>query len=210
LDPVWYSTMFGVYMFAGAMISFFAAAVLLFMVLQRLGLMPDGLVTQEHYHDLGKWLFGFVFFWGYIAFSQYMLIWYGNIPEENTFYAARGVSLNDAAPTGPWGAVALLLLFGHFLIPFPLLLSRWVKRGRGPLAFAAAWMLVVHLVDMIWVTLPAETYDGGIALPIVAAVCCWAGIGGLWLAGLIWITGQHSLIAHRDPRIGEAVAFENI
>ena len=102
LSPEWFSTIFGVYFFSGAMVAFLAAVIVFAMILQASGRLSES-VTVEHYHDLGKLLFAFVIFWGYIAFSQYLLIWYANIPEETDWLLVR--------QRGGWTAVSLLLLF---------------------------------------------------------------------------------------------------
>src|SRR5690606_31036486 len=118
-----------------------AVTVLVCRFLQKRGILTQS-VTVEHYHDLGKWLFAFTFFWGYIAFSQYMLIWYGNIPEEQAWFAYRGGSTNPEVPSSPWGWASVALLFGHLLIPFAALLTRKTKRRLGMLAFWATWLVV--------------------------------------------------------------------
>ena len=104
------------------------------------------MITAEHYHDLGKLTFAFVFFWGYIAFSQYMLIWYANMPEETQFYLPRQL--------GPWAGVSLALLAVHLLIPFAGLMSRHAKRRLGVLAFWSVWVLVANLLDLFWLVMP--------------------------------------------------------
>ncbi|QNN24437.1 quinol:cytochrome C oxidoreductase [Planctomycetales bacterium ZRK34] len=214
LNPEWYSTMYAVYLFAGGLAGFFAWMILSLRLLQSHGIMTSS-VNQEHYHDLGKWLFGFVFFWSYVAFSQYMLQWYANIPEETAWFAQRGATTHDAVSwteSGPWPILALVLLFGHSLIPFPALLSRWCKRILGVLTFWAAWMAVFHLVDMIFVIMPAmqmhET-ESTFTMQIVIAVCGFVGIGGFWFASLFWWAGARSVMPLKDPRIAESLAHEN-
>ena len=140
LSPRWFSTIFGVYFYSGAVVGFFAAIILAAVVLQLLGRLRTSM-TVEHYHDLGKLLFAFVIFWGYIAFSQYLLIWYANIPEETEWYLVR--------QSGPWLWVSLVLLFGGLLIPFCGLLSRHAKRRRWSLAFWAVWLLAMHWLDLV-------------------------------------------------------------
>ncbi len=198
LDPHWYSTIFGVYFFAGAFLGFCA---LLIVLLALLGRASDlgRLVGVEHCHDLGKLLFAFVVFWAYIGFSQYMLIWYANLPEETVWYRIR--------QTGPWTAVSLLLLFGHFLAPFLLLMSRHPKRRRAVLVAAALWLLAMHWLDLFWLVLPGARPDG----PLFRAVdgLCFVGLGGLFLAALAWRLGRVNLIAARDPRLDESLRFEN-
>ena len=199
LHPHWYSTIFGVYFFAGSVLGFLALTILVAQLLQNGGYMRQ-IVTTEHYHDLGKLLFGFVFFWGYIAFSQYMLIWYGNIPEETEWFLQR--------QTGDWVWVSLALLFGHFLIPFPSLLSRHVKRHRGALAFWAIFLLVMHWVDLYWLVMPSlheETAPLGL-IDLFALV----GVGGLCVANFGYVARGKSLVPVKDPRLAESLAFENM
>ena len=198
LEPSWFSTIFGVYYFSGTAVGFLAALILAALAVQRSGRLA-GLITVEHYHDLGKLLFGFVVFWGYIAFSQYMLIWYGNIPEETVYYLKR--------QTGPWASVSLLLLFGNLLIPFLGLLSRAIKRRPALLGFWAAWLLVFHWVDMYWLVMPNL---GGTRLPLgLIDLALVVGMGGLFVAGVLWSAGNRPLLPVRDPRLAESLAFEN-
>ena len=128
-DPAWFSTIYGVYIFATGMLSFIAVMIVTCYLLQRRGRV-ERLVRIEHYHDLAKFLFGFVVFWAYIAFSQFMLYWYGNIPEETLWYRHR---MSDG-----WQHLGLLLIVMHFAIPFLALLSRRHRRSPGWLAGWAA------------------------------------------------------------------------
>jgi hypothetical protein len=146
LESAWFSTMFPVYFFAASCCGYFAFQILAMYFVQRKGKLL-GEITIEHYQDAGKLLFAFgIVFWAYIAYSQYMLIWYANLPEETPWYMARQI--------GGWGAITLLLLFGHFLGPFLVLISRHPKRRRGVLAAAATWMLLVHIIDIYWLVMP--------------------------------------------------------
>jgi len=198
LDPHWYSTIFGVYFFAGAFLGFTALLVVLLAALGRQSEFGR-LVGTEHRHDLGKLLFAFVVFWAYIGFSQYMLIWYSNLPEETVWYAAR--------QTGPWAAVSGLLLYGHFLAPFLVLMSRHPKRRRKVLLGAAAWLLAMHWLDLFWLVMPSARSAG----PLVRLVdlACFVGLGGLFLAALAWRLRRVNLIPVRDPRLAESLRFEN-
>jgi hypothetical protein len=198
LDPHWYSTIFGVYVFAGSVMAFCATLALTMMLTQASGRLRD-VLTVEHYHDVGKLLFAFVFFWGYIAFSQFMLIWYANIPEETRWYRVRF--------DGGWLTLSLALLFGHFLVPFVGLLPRGAKRRKSLLAFWAVLLLVMHYVDLLWLIGP--TAGGGVSFGIIE-VLCLAGVGGLYVAGFFVLARSRSLIPLRDPRLGESVAFENL
>ncbi|MHC4991566.1 MAG: quinol:cytochrome C oxidoreductase [Planctomycetota bacterium] len=146
LEPHWFSTMFGVYFFAASSCSFIATVILLVFFLQRAGKLRTQ-ITLDHYQDLGKLLFAFgIVFWAYIAYSQMMLIWYANIPEETTWFIVRTV--------GGWWGVSLLLIFGHFIVPFVLLISKHPKRNPAVLAALAAWMLMMAYVDFYWAIMP--------------------------------------------------------
>ncbi len=214
LDPHWFSTIFGLYYSSGAIVGTIAALVLAAVFLQSTGRLTS-LITVEHYHDLGKLLFAFVVFWGYIAFSQYLLTWYGNIPEETTWYQDRQV--------GVWATVSLGLWFGNLLIPFFGLLCRRVKRQKAALAFWAVWLLVFHWIDVYWLVMPTYWRDaighgaGGRqvaasdVLPATAVdLCLLAGLGALYLAGLLRVAGDRSLAPLKDPRLAEALEFENL
>jgi len=198
-DPKWFSTIFGVYYFAGSAVGFFALLAVVMYLLQRSGRLARS-ITVEHYHDVGKLLFAFVVFWAYIAFSQYMLIWYGNLPEETAWYLRR--------QTGSWTAVTFALLFGHFVIPFLGLVSRYPKRRPGLLALAAAWVLVMHWIDVYWLAMP-EASPQGVGFSILD-VLCFVGIGGWFLAWCAYLLRTCSLIPEKDPRLAESLAFENV
>jgi hypothetical protein len=205
LSPAWYSTIFGIYFLAGIMLAGIATLILVLLALQRAGVLTAS-VTIEHYHDLGKYLFAFVFFWGYIAFSQYLLIWYANLPETTFWFAIRGASTSQVL-TNDWSYVALALLFGKFLIPFAGLMSRHVKRSRSGLAFWAIWILVFHWVDLWWLVLPQMGVEVRWGLPEAAI---FLGLGGMVVAFWVRIANRLPLLALGDPRLDEALAFENI
>ncbi len=208
VDPHWYSTIFGIYYIAGSMLAGFAALILALMTLQRLGYLRDS-INVEHYHDLGKWLFGFTFFWGYIAFSQYMLLWYSNIPEETKWLAHRGATTVPKDVNG-WTGVTLALLFGQLLIPFAGLMSRHVKRNLSFLAFWAAWILVFHWIDMYWLIMPElDPLHYTVHFGLIE-VLCFIGIGGIFVATNLRLMAGHALRPLHDPRLPEAVSFENV
>lgn len=199
LTPHWYSTIYGLYYFSGGMVGALAAIILLAIALQAAGLLRN-LVTVEHYHDLGKLLFAFVIFWGYMAFSQYMLIWYANLPEETEWYRPRN--------SGAWGVMSLVLLFGHLFIPFLGMMSREIKRRKALLGFWAMWLLVVHWLDVYWLAMPALTPN---RVPLgLMDLACLAGVGCLFVAGVIWVGTAAALVPVKDPRLAESLAFENI
>ncbi|HJQ96847.1 MAG TPA: hypothetical protein VJ826_00970 [Candidatus Polarisedimenticolaceae bacterium] len=198
LTPHWYSTIFGVYVFAGSVLAFFAFLPLLAFLVQRGGALRRA-VTVEHYHDLGKLVFAFTVFWAYIGFSQYMLMWYANLPEETVWYKAR--------QTGGWTAVSVFLIFGHFLVPFLALMSRNVKRRLPTLVAGASWMLFMHYVDLTWLIRPAHS-PGVVPLSLMD-LATFVGIGGLFGAALVRRLAAHALVPVNDPRLHESVSFEN-
>ena len=212
LDPHWFSTIFGVYYFGGSMMMFFATIILVLQYLQRRGLLTE-CVNTEHYHDLGKFGFAFIVFWTYIAFSQFLLIWYGNIPEETIWYARRQVG---GEFIGPWTIVTLILLFGHFFIPFLGMMSRHVKRNSWSLQFFCIWLIAMHWLDMFWLVMPelgeyhsANPAEARIPFGLVE-IAGVIGLVGLYIAGLARVASGRKLVPENDPRISEALAFHNM
>jgi hypothetical protein len=198
LEPEWYSTMFGVYWFSGALVTFFALLALIVVGLRRVGLLVD-VVGVEHFHDLGKLMFAFTVFWAYIGFSQFFLIWYGNIPEETIFFRER--------LAGSWHAASFLLAAGHFVVPFFFLMPRTIKRRPGPLAAGAAWLLLMHLVDVYWLVMPV-LHPEGIRIGLLD-VAAWVAVGGLFVGTFGRLAAGAPLIPIRDPRLPESMRFEN-
>ncbi len=199
LDPHWFSTIYGVYFFGGCAVAFFATLPLLAMFVQSHGAIKEA-VTVEHFHDFGKLLFGFVFFWSYIAFSQYLLIWYANIPEETGWFSVR--------QNHGWEYVSLVLIVGHFALPFAGLMSRSVRRNRGLLAIWCGLMLLVHVVDLYWLIMPSVSAEA--AGPSVLDIFCLLGVGLIWLAVLLRGLLSHSLLSTGDPHLNTSLAFHNV
>ena len=199
LDPTWFSTIFGVYYFAGCVVAVHAAFALILIWLQSSGHLTKS-VTQEHFHDVGKMLFAFVVFWAYIAFSQFLLIWYANIPEETQWYQNRF--------TGSWLSVSVLLLVGHFVLPFLGLLSRHIKRNKKTLGFWAVWLLVAHYLDLYWLVMPKLSPQG--ISPHLLDLSCFLAVSGLFFAGIAYRARKVNLIPKNDPRLKQSLAFENI
>jgi hypothetical protein len=152
LEPHWFSTIYGLYVFAGSFL-----AILCFLILAGLNLRKKGYLidvfTVEHYHDLAKFIFGFIIFWGYMGFSQYFLIWYANIPEETIWYLVRWEN--------GWDTITLIIVFGHFVFPFLALLIRASKRNFAWLKFVAIWLIVMHLLDIVWLIRPPLSHGHG-------------------------------------------------
>jgi hypothetical protein len=198
VDARWFSTMFGVYFFASCVQCVHVTLILSLLWIQGKGRLAKS-VTTEHYHDLGKMLFAFTIFWAYIAFSQFMLIWYANLPEETAWFKQRFA--------GGWGNVSWTLLFGHFVIPFFGLLSRHIKRNRKALAFWCFWQLGMVFVDMYWLVLPAVDVEPSLrAMDLLALL----GLLSALVAGAAREAGKRNLIPTKDPRLEHSLAFENI
>ncbi|MBK8980572.1 MAG: hypothetical protein IPM29_32110 [Planctomycetes bacterium] len=213
LDPHWYSTIFGIVYFAGGVMAFFATLALLAMWIQRRGYLRNA-ISQEHYHDVGKLLFAFMVFWTYVSFSQYMLIWYANIPEETVWYAHRANTHWDHGVTVPWGYVGATLAIGHFMVPFAFLMSRHMKRNRLTLAIAAVFLLVMHWFDMQYLIMPNlesadHVHHHGMSLSWLDATTM-VGMVALFLGLTVRNIASTPLIPERDPRLAESLRFHNI
>src|SRR5580765_6340188 len=198
LTPHWYSTIFGVYFFAGSFVGFIALLSVVAVAMRSAGLL-DTVISPEHLHDIGKFLFAFTAFWGYIAFSQFFLMWYGNLPEETIWYKAR--------MAGSWLPVSLLLMAGHFGIPFFYLMGRPVKRRGFTLAAGGVWLLAMHFVDIYWLVMPTLHPEG--LRPSVLDVAAFMAVGGCFVAAATWLMRRQALTPLRDPRFAESLAFEN-
>jgi hypothetical protein len=194
LDPHWFSTMFGVYNFAGMLYTTFALTAVLSIYLKRKGAL-EGIVNENHLHDLGKFMFGFTVFYAYIGFSQFMLIWYANLPEETGYFLRR--------TAGPWFWVTLFLFVGKFLVPFFWLLPRDAKRSEKTLTRVGLWMLFAHWIDIIWMVNP----EFSVKAPTIGWVEVGTQLGFLGLFGLVVtrFLSKNNVVAIGDPRLAEAV-----
>ena len=211
LNPHWFSTMFGVIIFAGCMVSGFASLILMGNWLQKNGALTTTLTTGN-YHDLGKLMWGFIIFWTYTSFSQYFLIYSANIPEETFWYNIREINPNTGE-TSAWFWVSMGLIFGHFFFPFLYLLFYKNKINGARISFIALWILAFHLLDLYWNIIPGReivpgAYVGYEARPVVGTHLFWGiasliGIG--CLCARVVIKSFNSQVAEvvpvRDPRI---------
>jgi hypothetical protein len=197
LDATWFSTMFGVYYFAGCVLAGYSTLALALMWVQSTGRLTAS-VNQEHYHDIGKMMFAFTIFWAYIGFSQFLLIWYADIPEETHWYHWRF--------EGSWKVVSALLLGAHFVVPFFGLMSRHVKRNKKSLAFWAVWILAIHYLDLFWLIYP----NGGGEVPLgLVDILCWVGVVSVFVGVSARRARGVNLIPTGDPRLADSLAFEN-
>ncbi len=194
LQPHWFSTIFGVYCFAGLFQSTMATMILMIIYCMRKGLL-NGYVTEDHLHDLGKFMFAFTVFWAYIAYSQYMLMWYANLPEETMFYQPR--------VTGSWTWVSITLLMGKFVIPFLALLPRWAKRTPAHLVAVSIWILVMQYVDLYWLIFP-NLNDKEVVFGI-PEILIFLGFAGAFLFMVTRFLSRHPIVPIKDPRIHESL-----
>jgi len=196
LNPTWFSTVFGVYYFGGSMVS----ALSLLAIITKRGRAANvfgGNMNDEHTHNIGKLMLAFVCFWTYIAFSQLMLIWIAGLPDETPFYITRFSS--------GWAPIGILLILGHFFIPFGALLSRSLKRSPTRLAWVARWILFIHLVDIFWLVMPSRDPEG-FALRWTD-VTAFLGVGLVGIAyGVSRLRGKLP-VPVRDPYIAESIRY---
>ena len=198
LNYRWFSTMFGVYIFAGAAGSSMALLVLVITALRQAGYLKN-VVTVEHYHIMGKWMLAFCIFWAYIGFGQYMLIWYANLPEETVFFLTRN--------TQSWWALSMLLVIGRFFVPFAILLLRSIKKHPHQLCWMAGWTVCMQMLDMYLVVLPA-LHGTGVHVSIwdlLSLIAIGATLAFIYLR----LLPRSSLFPVRDPRLIESLATVN-
>ncbi len=197
LNPHWYSTIFGVYNFAGLFQSTLAF-IILFVLYALKKSWIKGYVSENHLHDLGKLLFGFTTFWAYIAFSQFMLIWYANIPEETIYFLDRF--------NGEWIWVSIALLVFKFIVPFIALLPQWAKRNPSHLCAVSFLILFMQFIDVYWMVYPH--YSKSVIKFSFAEVGIFLGFLGLFLYTSTKFLEKHSLIPKDDPFHDESTSHE--
>lgn len=204
LEPNWYSTMFGVRVFASSVLISYAVIILITLGLRRAGVVGDE-INVEHYHDLGKLMFGFLVFWAYVSFSEFMLIWYASIPEETIYYHRRWDS-------SWWRTLSVSIVVLKFIVPFYLVISRNAKRNYGLIGLAAGWICVMHLVEMYYWVMPYYRDLGEMSLSFVGVttdIACIMAALGIYFAVVFRRMLNHPVIPIRDPRIGRALRFVN-
>lgn len=198
LDFKWFSTMWGVYLFAGSALSSMCVLVLLITALRSAGYFK-GVVTIEHYHIMGKLMLAFTVFWAYIGFSQYMLMWYANIPEETVYFLRRN--------TGGWNTLNIILVIGHFFLPFFILLFQGTKKRPLLLCAVAVWILLMHMLDMYIIVLPAYHLAG--PSPHWLDLVCPLAIGATLAAIFMKRLGDTPLWPLKDPRLSNSLKLRN-
>ena len=198
LDPHWFSTMFGVYIFSGTVVAIFATLIVSTLWLESNGVLKNT-ITIANFHDAGKLMFGFIVFWTYITFCQYYLIWYANIPEEIGWYMHRS--------QGGWENIGMLITVGHFILPFWVIMSRHTKRNRTVLGVAATWMLIMHFIDLYFIVMP--TYHHHLHFHWMD-LTTFIGIGGLFLHGFLHWSSKDAIVAHKDPQLIASMEYDNV
>lgn len=194
LTPHWYSTIFGVYYFAGTVLAGLAAATYIIVKLHDAGYFPN--LHRDHFYSLGALLFAFINFWAYIAFSQFLLIWYANLPEETVWFMSRW---KDG-----WQYVSILLIIVQFAVPYFALLTQDSKMDLKRLKFMAIWILCAHFVDIFWLVMPA--YGEGVPLG-------WMELGfpilliGLTMLVVSYKVNHNNLIPIGDPKLERGLRF---
>ena len=212
LDYKWFSTMWGVYFFAGCALSSMATIILTTIILKRLGYLKN-VVSTEHFHLMGKLNFAFVVFWAYVTFSQFFLYWYANITEETSYYLLRN--------TEGWNVVSIILVFGHFAIPFVGLIRQDLKKNMSYMTAMTIYLLTIHALDVYHMVIP----ERGPSLSLILnldKLHLWLGNGMFFLDILGFITvgsafmffylrniSSVALYPHRDPRILESANVHN-
>jgi hypothetical protein len=210
LDYSWFSTMFGVYVFAGSALNSMAVLILTGIILQKMGYL-NKVVTKEHYHIMGKFCFAFTIFWAYVSFSQFFLIWYANITEETRYFLLRN--------TENWNLVSLALVFMHFGLPFLALLRSDVKKSTKFMTIFCCYILFMHVIDVYHMIIPERGPSVGLVVDHKPVL--W--IGSSWLGDILALVitvsaflflylrnlTSAALYPHRDPRILESANLHN-
>lgn len=197
MEPHWFSTIFGVYFFAGCAVSIYASLLLFMTWLRRSVPAFTSALNPTHFYSAGQLLLGHTCFWTYIAFSQFFLIWYANIPEDTMWFEIRG---------GPWLNTSVALALCHFAIPFLFLLPKTVKVVPAAISTGAIWMLSVHYLDLYWLITPSLYKDGphfGLT-----DLLCLLGVGSMFLGVVFGRLSKGALIPAKDPRLSESLSID--
>jgi hypothetical protein len=194
VNPHWFSTIWGMLYIGGQGLSAFAFGIVVLVMLARVAPL-NRVLTSHHFHDLGKFLFAFLMLWAYLQFSQFLIIWSANIPEEIPHYLNRWEN--------SWKYLSIFIVVGHFMVPYALLLSRDLKRNYGKLQIIAAWILFARIADYWWHVAPELHKDGltisllDVALPLV--------LGGIFISLFVAQLGGRSLLPVNDPALEKAL-----
>lgn len=192
LDPLWYSDIFGVYLFAGTFLAGLAVTALAVLYLRKRGRLAE--IKPDHLYNLGGFLFAFIVFWSYIGFAQYLLMWYANIPEEVLWYKER--------LSGGWGVILLVMALLHFLVPFFILMARNAKSDPRLLSSAAVLVLFSHLLDLYWMIFPALEEESFFGWQELSFAVLFISIALLWI--------RRSMNRGEDMPVGDPMLREGL
>ena len=198
IAPLWFSTIFGAYLFSGAVWSSLAAITYISIKLKENGYLHPK-VNENHYYSLGTLLFAFTVFWAYIAFSQYMLIWYADLPDESFWFLHRW--------SGGWSILSVTVILTHFIVPFGALLSFPSKINPGRLKFISIWILAAHYIDLYWLIMPSFYVNGKVYTFSWLDIVFPIGAVGLIIVVFNWSAKRYNLIPVRDPKLQKALNF---
>ena len=198
LEPHWFSTIYGVYYFAGTVVAALAAITIAVIKLKEKGYFSPWM-TDDHLFSLGALMFAFINFWAYIAFSQFMLIWYADLPEETFWYLIRW--------EGGWVFISILLIIAHFFVPYFALLTQPSKMNPKRLKFIAIWLLFAHLLDIFWLVMPnMGSMKNGYVFSWIDLVFPIAGTG-LVILVFAFAAKKANLIPIGDPKLKRGIYF---
>ncbi len=203
LDAHWFSTIFGVYFFSGIFLSGLTFLFVFLMYLRSQNVLGD-VVTVEHYQDIGKFIFAFIIFWSYMAGSQYFLIWYANLPEENYWFLYRWGN--------SWEIVSMVLIYGHFVFPFLALITRAAKRNLKFMVFISLWIFAMRFVDFYWIIMPTGLNEDGSRVVFdftMYDIAPIIGIGGIFFWFFWKQLTANAIIPVKDPSLNESMKFQN-
>jgi hypothetical protein len=208
----WFSTMYGVWFFAGCVRAALSLGIVMLVWLWNRGEMK-GVLNNNHLHSIGQLMLAFTVFWAYVTFSQYFLIWNANIPEETFWYNVREINNSDGQPN-QWKWVGMFLLFGHFFAPFLVLLQYWIKVNKRLIPLVAWFIAFVFLIDLCYNIMPAKKHDNGDPYPFLQIGLLWnltavVGIGGVCIWSYLRSLPTTKLIPIRDPRIVESLTHHD-
>ncbi len=198
LDPHWFSTMFGISFMVGCLLTAMATMIIVMASLAQREPLA-GLLTRPRFRDFANLLLAFTMLWAYTGFSQFLLIWYANIREEVTWYIVR--------TSGAWGAISVILLVGHFFLPFLLLLMRNLKEQAKIIRLIAILMIVMRILDYYWIIMPSFSHGGEAAhfSPHWLDLAAILGLGGLWVAAFLFILRKSSILPMHEPELQEVM-----
>jgi hypothetical protein len=194
VNPHWFSTIWGMLYIGGQGLSAFAFGICVLVMLSQTAPL-NRVLTTHHFHDLGKFLFAFLMLWAYLSFSQFLIIWSANIPEEIPHYLNRWEN--------SYKYLSIFIVVGHFIVPYALLLSRDLKKNSGKLRVIATWILLARLADYYWHVAP-ELQKGGLSISLLDVALPLA-LGGIFISLFVSNLGARSLLPINDPDLDKAL-----